>query len=105
MNQVKMYAVKDIKSEMFSTPHFLSSDGVAIRSFSQACEDPQTDLNKFPSDFSLYHIGLFNVETGFIEPVQPKQIANASEFVQKVSQEALSQFARDTEKILDQADH
>ena len=81
MNAQNVYTVKDIKSGLFAQPHFLPSDGVAIRSFAAACEDSNTELNKYPSDFSLYHIGTYDIEKGHIQPCQPRQIANAAEFV------------------------
>ena len=83
MNKKQVYAVFDIKSNLFSSPHHLQSNGVAIRSFSQACEDQQTEFNKFPEDYSLYHLGSFDIESGLLDPETPKQIANASEFVTK----------------------
>lgn len=65
-------------------PFFQQSNGVAVRSFGTACEDKNTDLNKYPSDFSLYHIGAYCMETGELIPSTPNQIANASEFVQNI---------------------
>lgn len=84
MNTLNAYSVMDVKSKLFARPHFQQTDGVAIRSFSQACEDDSTELNKYPEDFSLYHVGEFDIETGVLKPLErPKQICNASEFVQK----------------------
>ena len=80
INEKNAYAVKDVKTQLFSSLHFLPSDGVAIRSFSVACENEETELSKFPEDFSLYHLGSFNESTGKLNHVTPKQIANASEF-------------------------
>lgn len=81
-NLTNAFAVKDIKSALFSQPHFVETKGVAIRSFATACEDPNTNLNKYPSDFSLYHIGTYNIESGQLTAIsKPEQIANASEFV------------------------
>jgi hypothetical protein len=95
MNTLQMYSVFDTKSELFTAPHFMQSHGVAIRSFSSACEDENTQFNKYPSDFNLYHVGEFNIETGEITSVIPKQICNASEFVNanKVTQPELTEFA------------
>ena len=80
----KAYAIKDIKAEMFSQmPMFVNSNGLAIRSFATACEDDKTDFNKYPEDFSLYEIGTYCMETATLTTITPKQIANASEFVEK----------------------
>jgi hypothetical protein len=94
MNVQKMYAVYDVKSGLYFSPHFLQSDGVAIRSFSTACEDTQTEFNKFPEDFSLFHIGSFNTENGEIIPEQPKQICTASEFVKKLTATEIADSAK-----------
>ena len=82
-SKTNVFAVKDVKSKLFSNPHFVPTTGVAIRGFGAACEDENTDLNKYPEDYSLYHIGTYDVETGELVSITPEQIANASEFVQK----------------------
>lgn len=82
-HNLKAYSIKDIKSQLFSPPHFTTSDGVAIRDFSTVCEDPQTKLNKFPEDFALYHMGHFDVETGELNKTTPKSISNATDFAEK----------------------
>jgi hypothetical protein len=103
MNVVKMYSVYDVKAEIFSSPHFMGSDGVAIRSFSTACEDENSQFYKYPTDFSLYVVGEFNIETGEISPLKPKQICNASEFTpKKATVEEISNFATKEIQKLDE---
>lgn len=84
MNTLNIYAVLDVKAQIYSQPHFMQTNGVAIRSFATACEDTNTQFNKYPEDYSLYEIGNYNVETAELSKTTPKQIANASEFVQTV---------------------
>ena len=78
-----MFTVKDVKTKLFAAPFFQKNAATAIRSFSTACEDTNTDLNKYPEDFSLYEVGSFDPETGQIHSEIPNQIANASDFVIK----------------------
>lgn len=87
MTNLKIYSVFDTKSKLYSMPHFQPSDGVAIRDFSTACQDEKTKLNQYPSDFSLYAVGKFNVETGEIEACNPEQLCNAAEFIQNTDSE------------------
>lgn len=82
MNTLKAYAVKDIQSGLFTQPYFLMNDTVAIRSFEGAVKDPTTQFNKYPSDFSMYYIGGYNIETGELTNEEPNQIANATQFIQ-----------------------
>jgi hypothetical protein len=104
MNVLKMYAVYDVKAQMYSHPHFLQSDGVAIRSFSQVCEDENSQFNKYPSDFSLYFIGSFDVESGEVIPDVPRQICNASEFVKLKSAEEISKFAKEAQALIEDSE-
>lgn len=85
MNTLQAFAVRDIKSELYSQPHFVQTLAVALRGFQTACEDTSTQLNAHPEDFSLYHIGSFNIENGQLENIIPQQISNASEFQNKTS--------------------
>lgn len=78
---LNLYAVKDVKSQLFNNPFVQKTDGTAIRTFATACEDKNTDLNKYPSDFSLYRIGTYDEESGKLSQDQIMQVANASEFV------------------------
>lgn len=83
-NTINAFAVYDLKAQLYAQPLFMKTKGLAIRAFSQACEDKNTELNKHPTDFSLYHLGTYNVETGSLNSLnKPLQIANASEFVEK----------------------
>lgn len=92
---MNVYCVKDVKSGLFANPFVQKTNGTAIRAFSTACEDPNTDLNKYPSDFSLYHIGTFNPETGDLTQPEKMQIANAAEFVEtRLSNEEISEKAK-----------
>ncbi len=86
MNTLNAYSVYDVKTELYSQPHFLQTNGHAIRSFSLACEDTTTDLHKFSSDYSLYHIGTFDITTATLNSITPKQLCSASEFVNKPTQ-------------------
>lgn len=84
MNNLNLYSVFDTKSKLYAMPHFQSSDGVAIRAFSSACEDPKTELNKYSEDFSLYCLGSFDIESGKLESLEvPKHLCNAAEFNRK----------------------
>lgn len=91
---MNVYAVKDTKSQLFNNPFVQKTDGTAIRTFSAACEDPKTELNKYPSDFSLYNLGEYDPESGKIIQKDIIQICNASEFV-TVSPERVAEAAQE----------
>lgn len=84
MNQ-NIYAVKDIVANEFQPPFYLKNDALAIKEFGKACENPDTDWNKYPSDYSLYNLGVFDTETGHIISTDNKQISNASQFTKETT--------------------
>jgi len=76
----KIYAVHDIKAEIFNLPYFATNDEVAIRSFKGGVNDETTDLARNPEDYSLHYLGEYDMETGMITGEGPKVIALAAQF-------------------------
>ena len=66
-----VYSIFDSASEVFTAPTIDISDASAVRSFQQAIANSGSIMNFKPDDFSLYQIGNFDVETGFLEPLTP----------------------------------
>jgi len=76
-----IYGIRDAKTEAFSQPMFFVTKGVAIRAFADECENTQSNLNKHPEDFALFHLGSYNDNTGeFVSLPQPVQIALAMDY-------------------------
>ncbi len=65
----QIFAVFDKKAIAYAYPTFLNQKGQAIRSFENAVNDPQTQFNRNPEDFSLWHLGEFDDVTGVITPL------------------------------------
>lgn len=70
---MKAFSIRDVKAEGFNTPFFQSTFGLAERAFKEAANDPQSQISKNKEDFSLYHVGEFNQQTGELTPVIPPQ--------------------------------
>lgn len=80
-------SVKDNAAQMFGRPIFVPALGLANRQFSdevnRAAEDNQ--YYKHPEDFDLYHLGVFDDETGLFELLTfPKILARGVEVVTDV---------------------
>jgi len=73
----KIVAIRYRAADVFNTPAFVPSVGVAIRSFSDAVNrsDTNNELFKHPEDFDLYLLGEFNDEDGSFEVTRPSQIS------------------------------
>lgn len=65
---LQMYNVKDKVSEEFAPPFVAKNDAVALRQFNNLINN----LN--PQDYSLYHIGQYDSDTGLITVTLPEKI-------------------------------
>jgi len=66
-----IYAVHDYKARVFGNPYTAVNDDVALRDYSRACTDPNSDLSHFPADYSLFAIAAYDDATGAISPFTP----------------------------------
>ncbi|AXH77534.1 MAG: nonstructural protein [Microviridae sp.] len=58
------YCVKDEKMETFNSPWFAKGEVDAMRSLVIAVNQPESNLNRFPEDFTFYYIGEYDEKTG-----------------------------------------
>lgn len=64
MANKKVFAVYDDKVGAYMAPFFLQSQGQAIRSFTDAAKDPNTDFCRHPGDFTLFELAEYDELTG-----------------------------------------
>lgn len=62
----QIYSVKDEKIGLFIGPFFSNGVVDALRSLTIAANDANSNLNRFSQDFSLYHLGTLDDESGKI---------------------------------------
>ena len=79
---INIYSIKDEKVS-FTSLTTNRTDGAARRDFAIDINNPQMRaLNYSPSDFTLYRVGTFDIDTGIIVPCSPLQmICNGNEVV------------------------
>jgi len=75
-----VYSVFDSKASVFAVPFTSVNNLTAIRDFSRAANDPQSDLARFPEDYFLYQVATFDDNSGLISPVQLVNLGSASSF-------------------------
>lgn len=86
MSKKYVTAVYDCKAEVYTPPMCNATKGEAIRSFSDAVNNRDSQLNLHPEDFTLYQIGLYDVHSGSFDCLtEPVYIGRASEFVRQLS--------------------
>lgn len=65
----KIFSIFDSKVNAYAIPFSAPNASAAIRMVAAATMDSESDLFKFGADFTLFEIGEFNEETGFIVPL------------------------------------
>lgn len=69
---LNIYSVYDEKSEAFGIPFFVINDALALRNYDVLLNDDNSIVSKFPSDFKLYRIGVFNdVDSSIVSTIPP----------------------------------
>lgn len=59
-----VFSVRDSKMELFQRPFFAETKGAALRAFRDACQESGHEFNKHSEDYTLYHVGMFDMEKG-----------------------------------------
>lgn len=81
---LRVCAVRDAKTEVFSHPMFFVTKGVAIRSFFDEAARAGSDIAKHSEDFALFDLGVYDDNTGqFTGNEQPVMMCSAMDAVQK----------------------
>lgn len=78
---LQVVAAFDSKTAAFCTPFYVAHVEIAKRAFTEAANDPQHELYKHSEDFTLFHLGTFDDQTGEHDRFpQPKNLGCASQY-------------------------
>lgn len=61
---LKVFSIFDSKAAAFLLPFFQPTVSTAIRSCQKAVRDPDSDFSRFPEDFTLFELGVWDPERG-----------------------------------------
>lgn len=79
---IELFAIFDSAAVRFIEPFPASTVQVAIRGFQEACSKEGHQFEKFPEDYTLFHVGTFDPEKGEIESWSDlRKVAMATSFV------------------------
>lgn len=83
----KIFSVYDVKAEAYARPFFAETRGVALRSFQDIANDPNHQIGKYPSDYTLFEIGQYNDQSGELVNAEANVALGAAiEFVKEKRQ-------------------
>lgn len=79
--KTKIFSLHDGKAQMFQTPFFMPTLGMALRAFTDLCNEADTMVSRHPEDYCLYEIGEYDDADASFSPLIPiKLVGTAQEF-------------------------
>lgn len=88
---MKVLTVYDSKAEAYLPPFYMRTTAEAIRAYEATCNDPESNMSRYPGDYTLFEIGEWDDEKGHILMYEAKtNLGLAAEF-QKEKQTKLIQ--------------
>ena len=75
-----LFCVFDSAAHRYLDPFVAPTAEVAMRGFGHAVNQENHQFNQFPEDYTLFHIGSFDPESGQLEPETPRSLGNALTF-------------------------
>lgn len=72
--KVNLYAIHDAKATAYMPPFPMTTHGLAQRSFIEACLNPESNFHKYPLDYTLFFIGVYDDETSIIKSECPPEM-------------------------------
>lgn len=78
---MKVYAIFDSKACAYLVPFFCPNRAVAMRSFTRAVMDEESDFHRFAGDYTLFELGEWDQDHGQISMYESgiERVAMASE--------------------------
>jgi len=68
--KLRVFAVYDSKAEQYMQPFFFVTRGQAMRAFLDALSDDKHEFNKHAEDYTLFELGEYDQDTGYMEPLK-----------------------------------
>ncbi len=79
-----LFTVYDSAASLYLDPFVAPTIEFAIREFRRVVNEPGHQFNKFPSDYTLFHIGEFQAEKAEIKQIGPTSLGVAITFVEQI---------------------
>lgn len=70
----QIFSIRDSKTNIYYPPQFRTNEGEAQRDFHALINDPQSIPGKYPADYSMWHLGTYDSDSGAINPITPQKL-------------------------------
>jgi hypothetical protein len=81
--ELKIYAIRDVRTEAFLKPMFLQNAAVLERALLDARNDENSTLSMHPQDYQVFKLGTYDDNSGEIWAEEPTFMFNVIEVKEK----------------------
>lgn len=80
--KTEIYVIYDSKAKAYNKPFYQVNRDVALRTATDLANDPNVEISRYPEDYSLFCIGVYDDETAQMDlKASPEHVANLHELV------------------------
>lgn len=72
--RTNMYALLDLVAKTYTNPFHCHNDNEAKRLFMNWLGNPELPMYNNPQDFTLYHVGFYDTDSGVLESAEPHNL-------------------------------
>lgn len=80
------FSLFDTKAQFFNVPFFVAHRGQAVRAVIDLGSDLNTSVGRFPNDFHLYELGVYDDQTGQYTSQHPQNMGPVASFLPDLRQ-------------------
>jgi hypothetical protein len=81
---LKIFSIRDAKTEVFNTPWFQRTHGEAERNFRKLVSDPKSNVHAYPEDYDLYYLGEYSETEGKFKTLDtPQHVCKAIQYAKE----------------------
>lgn len=84
--EMKVFSIYDVKAGAYINPFFLPTEGMAVRTFMDCCNDVNHNFGQHPEDYSLFKIAVFDNTKGTFLDIGPEIVLNGLEAVHQANE-------------------
>jgi hypothetical protein len=91
MSKLHVFAVYDSKVEAYLSPFYMRTRGEAMRAWEATVMDTKNDFYKYPSDYTLFQLGMYDDSNGRFECLEtPASLGTALEAKSRIENNPLA---------------
>lgn len=84
-----VYSILDSKSHLYGPPFYCRHTGEALRNFTELVNDDRSTVSKYPGDFQLVQVAIFDDELGTFQLIKHIHLGAGDQYAKPKAQLSL----------------